>query len=68
LGVHEVRDRDWVVALDFGNHAVENGTGMRLPWPKSHVLLAEMLELGVDGDRLLHAIRISGIQTQMNDG
>jgi len=41
-----------VVALDLGMHAVEDGAGMRLPRPKPHVLLAELLELRVDRDRL----------------
>jgi hypothetical protein len=57
LGVHEVGDGDRVVALDVGNHAVEDSIGMGLPRAEAHVLLAELLELRVDGDGLLHATK-----------
>jgi hypothetical protein len=46
-----------VVALDVGNHAVEDSIGMGLPRAEAHVLLAELLELRVDGDGLLHATK-----------
>lgn len=44
-----------MVALDVGHHALEHGVGMRVLGPDSHVLLAEMLELGLDRDGLLEA-------------
>jgi hypothetical protein len=53
LSVHEIRDGDRVVALNLGNHGVEGGAGMAWAWAQTHVLLAEMLKLGVDGNRLL---------------
>ena len=48
-----------MVALDLGHHAIEDSIGMGLAGPESHVLLAEMLELGVDRDRLLEVIGVS---------
>ena len=53
LSVHEVGDGDRVVAVDLGDHAVEDSAGMGLARPDSHVLLAKLLELAVDGDGLL---------------
>lgn len=44
-----------MIALDVGNHTVEDGIGMGIPRAQAHVFLAKMLELGVDGDRFLHA-------------
>lgn len=48
-----------MVALDLGNHAVEHGIGMGLSGAHAHVFLAELLELGVEGNSLLHATRVS---------
>lgn len=60
LSVHEVGNGHRVVALDVSNHALEHGIGVGMLGPDSHILLAEMLELSVDGDSLLEeAIRIS---------
>jgi hypothetical protein len=55
LSVHEVGNGDWVVALDVGNHALEHGVGMGFLGSDSHIFLAEMLELGLNGNRLLEA-------------
>jgi hypothetical protein len=59
LSVHIVGNGNRVVALDLDGHAVEHSTSVGLLRPESHVLLAEMLELGLDGHRLLDAIGIS---------
>lgn len=57
LCVHEIGNGNRVVALDVGDHALENSIDMRFTRAHPHVFLAEMLELGVDGNRLLEAIR-----------
>ncbi len=52
LSVHEVGDRDWVVALGVDFHALEDGIGVSRG-PNAHVLLAQVLHLRIDGDCLL---------------
>lgn len=59
LSVHKVRNRNWVFRVDIRQGTGEDSIGVGLLGSNSHVLLAEMAHLGLDGDRLLQAIRIS---------
>jgi len=54
LCVHEVRDGNWMVPLHINLHAVEDSIRVRLR-SNTHILLTEMLNLGIDRHRLLHS-------------
>lgn len=59
LSVHKVRDGNGVDALRVGERALEDSIGMALLRPDAHVLLAEVLHLSLERDRLLHTTSIS---------
>lgn len=62
LSIHEVGNGDWVISLNIGNHAVKHNAVVGLARADADVLLAEMLELGVDGNGFLHATIINNGQ------
>ncbi len=56
LGIHEVGDGDGVAALDLSNVCVEHDVGAALG-ASAEILLAELVDLGLDGGALLYKAR-----------